>query len=370
MIPPPVRSFLFGCLTIAVSQSAPWAGAADDGDAEFEWHSVVDWVEGRGWPTDILESPYDRLPAKARGFVRDPVWNLSRHSAGMLFRFNANATEFKIRYTVGSENLSKVNVTAIGASGVDLYALASDGQWKWVDVTRPKGLETVHTVSGLDPGMRAYMAYLPLFNSVEEISVGFPKDTEFQPVAPREKKPIVFYGTSITHGASASRPGMTHVALLGRRLDKPVVNLGFSGNGRMEPEVGALLSEIDASLYVIDCLPNMQGDQVAERTEPLVQQLRRARPDIPIVLVEDRSFSNAWLFKAHRTRHRDNRTALAKAYDNLVSSGITDLYYLEGDSLLGEDTEATTDGSHPSDLGFMRQADAFEPVLREALGMQ
>jgi lysophospholipase L1-like esterase len=212
------------------------------------------------------------------------------------------------------------------------------------------------------------MGYLPLYNSTVKIEIGIPEGTAFEPIAPRTAKPVVFYGTSITHGASASRPGLCHPAILGRRLARPVINLGFSGNGKMEPEVVALLSEIDAAVYVIDCLPNMTGPEVAERAEPLVRRLREIRPDTPIILVEDRSFTNSWILKARRDRHAENRASLIRAFDLLVSSDVKQLYYLEGENLLGDDTEGATDGSHPNDLGFMRQADLFEPVLRKALG--
>jgi lysophospholipase L1-like esterase len=326
-------------------------------------------VEGQGWPAEVLASRYDRLPAKAEKVVPDPVWNLSRHSAGISFRFVTDATRISIQYQVGSKTLGMTNMPPTGASGVDLYALAPDGKWKWVDVTKPKEADTTYEISGIDPGKRTYFAYLPLFNSTTAISIGVPEGSSFEPVAPRPR-PIVFYGTSITHGASASRPGMTHVAILGRRLDRPVINLGFSGNGKMEAEVGALLAEIDAAVYVIDCLPNMSSPLVEERAAPLVRQLRQARPDTPILLVEDRSYANAWIKEGQREHHKASRAALVRAYDTLVSSGVKHLYYLPGEGLIGDDTEGTTDGSHPNDLGFVRQADAFEPVLRRALAGQ
>ncbi len=89
-------------------------------------------------------------------------------------------------------------------------------------------------------GEREYAAYLPLYNGVQSMSIGVEKTATFEGLAPRPK-PIVFYGTSITHGACASRPGMVHTAILGRKLDLPVVNLGFSGNGRMDQAVGSTL---------------------------------------------------------------------------------------------------------------------------------
>jgi lysophospholipase L1-like esterase len=156
-------------------------------------------------------------------------------------------------------------------------------------------------------------------------------------------------------------------AILGRRLRRPVVNLGFSGNGRMEPEVGALLAELDPCVYAIDCLPNMNEETVRERAAPLVRQIRRARPDTPILLVEDRSFTNTPFFPARKEHHRKSREALRRAFRELTESGVEQLYYLDGDHLLGLDGEAATDGSHPNDLGMVRYADAYEPVLRAIL---
>lgn len=356
-------------LTCVAGWSISFAGAEEKAPT-YTWHDVSEWgVEGQGWAPGDLKSRYDRLPAKAEGIVRGAVWNLSRDSSGILFRFNTDATSFKIRYKLGDAGLAMPHMPATGVSGVDLYAY-DDGVWKWVTVSKPTKPEVELTVDGVDPGLRSYMAYLPLYNSTTEIAVGIPEGSTFQPVEPRSEKPIVFYGTSITHGACASRPGMAHPAILGRHLDKPVVNLGFSGNGKMEAEVGALLTEIDAAVYVLDCLPNMNGTEVAERTVPLVQQLRAVHPDTPIVLVEDRSFTNSWIFASRRQRHEENRAALVRAFDSLVSTGVKNIYYIPGEDLLGDDTEGATDGSHPSDLGFMRQAAVFEPLLRKALDME
>lgn len=349
--------------------TGPFIGQTTAKEGSDEWYTMsAIGVEGQGWPKEDLKFRYDRLPAKAEKIVRKPVWDLSRHSAGLCFRFNTDSTSIKIRYTVGG-GLAMTNMPATGVSGIDLYAL-DKGVWKWVDVTKPKEASTTYTISGLDPGLRTYMAYLPLYNSTLNVEIGVPSSAKFEPIAPRKEKPIVFYGTSITHGASASRPGMCHPAILGRRLDRPVINLGFSGNGKMEPDVVALLTEIDAAVYVIDCLPNMIASEVAANAETLVRKLREVRPDTPIVLVEDRTYSNAWIFKSKRVRHEESRAALIRAFDTLVSAGMKHLYYIEGDELLGDDHEATTDGSHPSDLGFMRQADVFEPILRKALDSQ
>jgi hypothetical protein len=160
---------------------------------------------------------------------------------------------------------------------------------------------------------------------------------------------------------------MVHPAILGRRFDMPVVNLGFSGNGRMDAAVGAFLVDIDAAVYVIDCLPNMGPGGVTERTAPLVRQIRKSRPHTPIVLVEDRRYTNDWITPAKAKFHDENHAALRAAYEGLLQEGVKGLYYIEGDRLYGDDTEGATDASHANDLGFMRQAGMMEPVLRAAL---
>ena len=174
---------------------------------------------------------------------------------------------------------------------------------RWVQVTRPTTQEVkTQLVSGLAPGTREYAAYLPLYNGVDFLSIGVAPDSNFEKMKPRGK-PIVFYGTSITHGACASRPGMVHTAILGRRFDLPVVNLGFSGNGKMDREVGDYLVQVDASAYVIDCLPNMNAQMVTSKCVPLVKQIRKTKPATPIVLVEDRRNTNSWILPRRDAHH-------------------------------------------------------------------
>ena len=343
-------------------------------DRKLDWHDVEEWgVEGKGWRA--TERFYDRLPARAQPTVRPAVWNLSRQSAGMMVQFQTDATEISIDYRVISPGLAMPHMPATGVSGVDLYARfhadsSSDARrpFQWVAVTRPVKQQTTGVlVRDLAPGLKTFRAYLPLYNGVKFLRFGVPAGAAFERLPPRSTPPIVFYGTSITQGACASRPGMPHPAILGRRLDRPIINLGFSGNGKMEKAIGDLLVELDAACYVIDCLPNMGPDEVAQRTEPLVLQLKQAHPDTPILLVEDRSYGSAWIKPGLARRNRGNRLALRQAYENLLRQGLRGLRYVAGDSLLGADCEATTDGSHPSDLGFVRQADALEPHLRDLL---
>ncbi len=343
---------------------------AKESDPPTRWVDVRELdTEGKGWTQ--TKSFFDRLPAKADGVVRPPVWDLSRHSAGLLVRFKTDATSILARWTVTSGRLAMPHMPATGVSGLDLYVKADDGQWRWLGVGQPDArTNTATLVSGLPAGRRDFLLYLPLYNGVSSIEIGVPEGRVIEKSAARSeahRKPIVFYGTSITQGGCASRPGAVHTAILGRRLDRPVINLGFSGNGRMEPEMATLLAELDPAVYVLDCLPNMSAAEVAARVEPFVRTLRNARPNTPIVMAEDRYYSNATVLPGPRRHNDENHAALKKAYDRLIADGVRRLYHLPGAPQLGDDGEGTVDGSHPTDLGFLRMADAFAPVLRKAL---
>ena len=202
------------------------------------------------------------------------------------------------------------------------------------------------------------MLYLPLYNGVKSVEIGIPEGRTISPpdaaLLPHGK-PIVFYGTSITQGGCASRPGMACTAIVGRQLDAPVINLGFSGNGKMEPEMADLLAQLDPSVYVLDCLWNMSPEMVTERVEPFVERLRKSHPRTPILLAEDSSFLN-------RCPTADGR-ALRVAYEELKAKGDKNLYFLPSQGMLGDDSEGTVDGCHHNDLGMMRQADAFVKIL-------
>ena len=354
------------------------ASARPDPKQKLLWYDIRELeLEGQGWAN--TKAPFDRLPASAEKQVRPPVWNLSRHSAGLSVRFRTDAPIIAARWTLTSANLAMPHMPATGVSGLDLYvrpaiaaqATGKTNRWQWLATGRPSKFPTNEAilVRGLPRADREYSLYLPLYNGVQAVEIGISADHALfkLPRAAGKRKPIIFYGTSITQGGCASRTGMVHTAILSRRLEEPVINLGFSGNGRMEQPLVDLMASVDAAIYVIDCLPNMNGEEVAVRTEPLVHTLRKARPRTPILLVEDRSYSNAFLVKSAQDRNLQNRQALQAAYQKLIAAGVKQLYYLPGDQLLGKDNLGTVDGSHPTDLGFMRMADAFEPLLKKIL---
>lgn len=367
-----VNNFHLAIATLIVIAALHGANAQTqdkDPAARLNWVEAQELsVDGRAWHT--TKAPYDRLPVHAEAMVRKPVWDLSRHSSGMCVRFSTDAESIHARWVLTNPWLSLPNMAATGVSGLDLY-VRFDNRWRWLGVGQPTAqTNTVALARNLLPGKREYLLYLPLHNGIRSVEIGVSTNAIIEMAAPREpgrRKPVLFYGTSIQQGLCASRPGMVHNAILGRRFNWPTINLGFSGQGKMEPELAQLLAELDPAVYVLDCLPNMDAALVKGRVEPFVQTLREARPETPIVLVEDRTMQDAFLVKHRQAHHDACRRELTAAFERLKAAGTTHLYYIEGEDLFGTDGEGSADGSHPNDLGFTRQAEVFAATLAPLL---
>jgi hypothetical protein len=335
--------------------------------SDVRWHDVREWgVEGRGFGD--TESYFDRLPARAKGAVREPVWSLSRNTAGMSARFETDATSLFIRYALTSSNLQMAHMPATGVSGVDLYGKIGD-VWRWCATHFPRAqLIEAQLIGSLPEERRAYQLNLPLYNGVSSLEIGVVPGATFEPTPPRDLAPILFYGTSITQGGCASRPGLAFVNILGRRLDRPMLNFGFSGNGQTEVEVAQFLCELKPAVFVLDCIANTVPDIIHDRTVAVVKLFRAARADTPVLLLEDRNWASGPLAPGILKTSERKRVELRRAFDTLKSGGVKNLHYRTGDDLIGPDGEGTVDGSHPNDLGMMRYADALEPELRKILG--
>jgi hypothetical protein len=229
-------------------------------------------------------------------------------------------------------------------------------------VTKRRPEQTV--IEGLSRKRRQFLLYLPLRNPVKRLEIGVGSDSFFRGIPPRTEQPLVYYGSSIVHGAYASRAGRVHPSLLGRMLVWPVVNLGFSGQAKMHPGMAQLLGEIDAKAFVIDPLPNMDPALIRERSLSFILALREARPTTPIILVEDFPVSGSWIFPGRMKIHREKWRLFSRLYNQLKSDGDRQLYYVKGQSLLGLDNEGAVDGIHPNDLGYQRLAEGLLPTLQ------
>lgn len=324
-------------------------------------------VEGKGW-TDT-KTPFDRLPVKAEKLVPEGVWARSLNSAGLHITFATNSPIIVIRWKLRHPAISSPYLSSMSVAGLDLYVRRGD-KWFWAATKPPKSYpETTETfLRNLSPELREYMLYLPIYNGVEKVEIGVAEGSKFgKAIGSKTEKPIVIYGTSIVQGSAASRPGMTYVSQLARRLDHPVINLGFSGLCHMEQSLAKLLAELDAAMYVVDCLPNMLPKEIKERTAPLVKTIREKHPDTPIVLIENLAYPQGlWNPNVKKSVELKNKL-LSDEYAKLKREGVANIYYVKNDGLLSGESNSTVDGVHPTDLGFWRMTNTLEPILRTIL---
>ncbi|MFC4871688.1 SGNH/GDSL hydrolase family protein [Negadavirga shengliensis] len=326
-------------------------------------------IHGQGWQ----DLGYARLPDEAQPLVREPVWNLSRNATGLLVRFTTNAKKIDASY-IPLGRLQMPHMPATGVSGLDLYTKDGKGSWIWVRGNYAFG-DTVSYSFVLNDNVqtsREFYLYLPLYNSVKDLRIAVEEGRDFQfiPVSPKEK-PITVYGTSIAQGACASRPGMAWTSILSRKLDKPVVNLGFSGNGQLEESLIQYLSEIDSEVYILDCLPNLvreefTEEEVKKRLIRSVKYLKEKRPSTPILLVEHAGYTDGKSNQERAQAYMRLNEWCKEAYRELLVEGLEEVYLLENEDI-ALTMDATVDGTHPSDLGMQQQADAVADLLREIL---
>ena len=335
------------------------------------WHEAKTLTfEGQGWSDTA--APYDRFPTRFESKVYGSTWQRSHNSAGMLVRFVTDSPFIACRWKLNDDNFSLPHMPSTGASGVDLY-VRYNGKWEWLGAASGqipiRNVNEEELSSGLPSQMREFALYFPLYNGVSSLEVGIADTASIKPAGPRTHniKPVVFYGSSILQGGCASRPGMAYPSIIGRELDIPIINLGFSGEGKCEHETADILAELDSSLYVIDCLPNLVGQPAAvtDRVTYLLNTLRAKRPNTPVVLVEDVVRQDIYARKAGKQTVQ--AAALEQVYKAAKPAWGNLLYYVKGDKLLGGDGLATVDGLHPTDTGFIRMANGIEPTVKKAL---
>jgi len=249
------------------------------------------WIDGRYLPIegrafDGTEHYYDRLPTNVTEGVNSAVRTKKHHTAGMQFRFSTDSTRLVFKWTPYNTSLSADNMAATGVSGIDVYRFdASSGCWRYVNTGRISSTSGATLSVDWTPGTPC-LVNLPLFNGISEFTLGIDTEASVFRLPPHRGgsvKPVVFYGSAITQGLGASRPGLSFVNIVGRMLDVPVVNLGFSDGCLMELEMSEHLAAIDASCYVLD---GVRGMSATADCESFVNHLRERRPNVPIVMAE------------------------------------------------------------------------------------
>ena len=324
---------------------------------------------GQGY--DNTELYYSRLPEDMKPVTRKAVWDLGLNSAGLAVRFSTDSKTIGLRWTLLNHFIMH-HMAGTGIRGIDLYQLDENDHWQFIGTGIPNGKDTTKTqivVSGMEGKLHEYMAYLPLYDGVTQVEIGVSRDAQIgmprrDVLVKGKDKPIVFYGTSITQGGCASRPGMVYTSIISRALNKECINLGFSGNARMDKALAEMVARVDADQYVIDCLPNCTIKVMQDSAWYFLSYLAEKRPETPIYLVEHIWFSHACVnLEVHRQIAEKN-AYWHELYLKLREKGYDNFRYIPAERIFGPDGEGTVDGTHLTDLGFRCMAESLLRHLR------
>lgn len=332
------------------------------------WHEITpDQVEGRGW--NNTESPFDRLPAKIKT-VLPLVWSNSHSTTGMCVFFDTDSTSLRAKWELGMEQIGESNFNVCSHCGVDLYIFdETRKRWRWAAATGHHDVQNQHPESllfeGIERKMRRCLLYLPMRNQLLRLHLGVDDGAGFFRIPPRTRKPLVWYGSSIVHGAFAIRSGLGTPQIVARNLDLPLINLGFSGAAKLEKEMAEVLAELDAELFVIDPYHNLTPESAKANTERFIDILCSTRPGTPVFMLGAPAHFHSWLNRELK-KSEDEKFRIYSGICRRMRKRYSSLHFVAGRNFYGSD-EVSMDGVHPNDLAFAHMANCMTRILQQEL---
>lgn len=309
---------------------------------------------------------YHRVDTSTYSNLSSTIKNLLTNSAGLAICFKTNSKTISAKWCVTTKKAMS-NMTPIAQKGLDLY-IKRDGKWQFAGVGKPtKECSEDIIVTKMDDSEKECMLFLPLYDELKNLEIGTEEGSIISSLENPFHHKIIIYGSSIVQGASAGRPGMAYPAILSRNTGLYFINLGISGNAKMEPEAARMVSDMTADAFILDCIPNPSPAQIKARTEDFISALRNKHPKTPIILIqtvirEVGNFNLDW-----KKRVEEQNLEASAAFNRLKAKGMNDIYMITSEKLLGDDHDATTDGTHPNDLGFYRMAQQLETQITNIL---
>ncbi|MDA7865259.1 SGNH/GDSL hydrolase family protein [bacterium] len=336
----------------------------------------IAWFDPRAAPFRLVGFPwiaedkvYRRLPVEPKWPIRAAVDSLANSTAGGQIQFQSDSARILLRVKLRQAS-GMYHMPATGQSGFDLY-VGGPLKQRYLSTSRfntnAKDYEV--TLFNGQKGKHYFTLNFPLYNGIESVEIGVVAGSTLAPPMPfASDGRVVVYGTSITQGGCAARPGMAYPNILSRRFNMEFINLGFSGNGKGEPALAKLINQIERKkLVVLDYEANA-GGSIRETLGPFVEILRSQDKDVPILIISKIRYAGELFGLSQLEKARARAKFQAYFVSERQAAGDTKIYFLDGGSLLGEHAhECTVDGVHPTDLGFLKMADGIEPVIREIL---
>ena len=308
-------------------------------------------------------APFSRINAEKYEAYK----KLGQASTGLAIVFRTDSRIIEAKWTTLNKHVGN-NCTPILHNGLDLY-IRDKGEWIFAGVGRPKFNSYEHkstVVNNMAEGTRECMLYLPMHNLVTSLELGIEKGAMIEPMESPFKYKIAFIGSSLTHGSSASRPGATYVARLGRELNAEMANIGLSGRCKLDTYFANIVSGNEADAFIFDTFSNSTDKIIEERLYNFVKQITTAHPDKPMIFLQTIKRDIGYFDLGARKRN-DNQRAAAEKYMKDICKEFKNVYFLNPGLILGDNHEGTVDGTHLNDLGVQCTIDYLLPKLKKIL---
>lgn len=320
-------------------------------DEEFEFYPYTTF-KLEGFPWYEKDKKLYRLPIDVMEKLEGNVVTLAKSSAGGCIRFKTNSEKIALKATYERRRHSP-GMPQVSDAGFDIYVKQGE-EWIFINMFRPEieDVELNMTRELFSKGeMREYAIYLPLYSCPEQINIGFCKSAKVSADVDRRKieKPILFYGSSVTNGGCVARVGNTYSATVGRKLDAPIINMGYSGSCCGEVEIADAISKTDLSMFVSEFDHNTkEPEMLKERLTAFVNIIRKKNPTLPIILM-----SRPFFAEYRREFTKVMSDTVKSVYEAMKSKGDNNVYFISGMDIFDMDDryDYTIDGVHPTDLG-------------------
>lgn len=350
-----------------------------DIDVNFKAKSVnepdIEWFDANDLPFSVhgvyysqKDGKFLRIPEELGKSISHNMYYLASNTAGGRLRFATNSPYVAIKAEVPyAELLPHMPMT--GVFGFSLYEKKHFvGKFTPTQTDYEDSKKNLIHFDGIsrfaENGMHECTLYFPLYNGVNKLYIGLQKGCVLKEATPyKYSTPVMFYGSSITQGGCASRPGNDYVSMISRWLDTDVINLGFSGNGKAEPIILDYMAAQDVSVFVMDYDYNAPDPEYLRKTHLNAYiKLRAAKKNVPIVFISKPDFE-------YDSTSAERRSIIKETYNIAKQNGDSKVYFIDGEKLFGKKHRdlCTVDTCHPNDYGFYKMAEKISPVIKKIL---
>lgn len=338
----------------------------------------TDWYSVTAQTSDIHAAVFEenglltrRIPLEIAKTVSDGVMGQSGYGAGVRLLFSTDSPSISLRVEYSGGYVATV-CNQVLSFGFDLYKWDNHGGYEYCNTFRPADgfdfkKEEFKVYNGNNGEMTCYVLNMPHFTGVKKLDIGIESGSHMgKGMSYRNDKPVVFYGSSITHGAAAGRPGNTYENFISQEYNLDYVNLGFAGNAKGEPEMAKYISGLDMCMFVCDYDHNAPDLKHLEDTHFAFYEIIRANnPDIPYIMISKPDFFTNPVENAKR------RDVIKASFEKAKAAGDKNVYFIDGETLFDGKfyKSCTSDGCHPNDLGFYRMAEKIGGVIAKILNL-